>query len=251
MAFLIFILGFMVVRLAFVRSDRPLGWPTILIMAMAQSLWLGLFSWQPSLIALMALLWLALLASEKMVSGNWLNESRLAGLVVVAIVASELLADVTFAPWLLTIVDWCHQHTQLFQAATEVVLMQILWIATGILLLANEVNLIIRILFHRFALEPVLVPQTLDERLENLSEPKLDQKEYNAGRVIGILERWLMYAVIVATAEYSAVAFILAAKGVARFKQLEEREFAEYVLVGTLASTLLTILVAGVIRQFL
>ena len=60
-----------------------------------------------------------------------------------------------------------------------------------------------------------------------------------------------MYAVIVATAEYSAVAFILAAKGVARFKQLEEREFAEYVLVGTLASTLLTILVAGVIRQFL
>jgi hypothetical protein len=45
--------------------------------------------------------------------------------------------------------------------------------------------------------------------------------------------------------EYSAVGWIIAAKSLARFKALEDREFAEYFLVGTLASLLLAVL-AGV-----
>jgi hypothetical protein len=45
--------------------------------------------------------------------------------------------------------------------------------------------------------------------------------------------------------EYSAVGWIIAAKSLARFKALEDREFAEYFLVGTLASFLLAVL-AGV-----
>lgn len=43
------------------------------------------------------------------------------------------------------------------------------------------------------------------------------------------------------------IALIIAAKGFARFRQMEERAFAEYVLIGTLSSMLLTILVAQII----
>lgn len=45
----------------------------------------------------------------------------------------------------------------------------------------------------------------------------------------------------------NVVALLIAAKGFARFRQMDERAFAEYVLIGTLASTLLTVLVAQTI----
>jgi len=47
------------------------------------------------------------------------------------------------------------------------------------------------------------------------------------------------------------VGWIIAAKSLARFKQLEDREFAEYFLVGTLASFLLAVLVGVGMRILL
>jgi hypothetical protein len=64
------------------------------------------------------------------------------------------------------------------------------------------------------------------------------------GRAIGALERALALTLVL-LGEYGAVGWIIAAKSLARFKALEEREFAEYFLVGTLASLLLAVL-AGV-----
>jgi len=72
-----------------------------------------------------------------------------------------------------------------------------------------------------------------------------DNKEFNAGRVIGILERWLMFAVIASTNDWSALGFIIAAKGLVRFKKLDDTDFAEYLLVGTLLSALFAITVAA------
>src|SRR5437764_763217 len=68
--------------------------------------------------------------------------------------------------------------------------------------------------------------------------------EISRGRAIGALERALALTLVL-LGEYSAVGWIIAAKSLARFKALEEREFAEYFLVGTLASLLLAVL-AGV-----
>ncbi|BAS29318.1 DUF3307 domain-containing protein [Limnochorda pilosa] len=56
-----------------------------------------------------------------------------------------------------------------------------------------------------------------------------------AGTWIGILERGLILSLLLVRAE-AAVGFVLAAKSIARFKELEERAFAEYYLVGTLLS---------------
>ena len=64
------------------------------------------------------------------------------------------------------------------------------------------------------------------------------------GRTIGALERALALTLVL-LGEYAAIGWIIAAKSLARFKALEDREFAEYFLIGTLASFLLA-LVAGI-----
>ncbi len=61
------------------------------------------------------------------------------------------------------------------------------------------------------------------------------------GRAIGALERALALTLVL-LGEYAAIGWIIAAKSLARFKALEDREFAEYFLIGTLASFLLALL---------
>jgi hypothetical protein len=111
----------------------------------------------------------------------------------------------------------------------------------GLLLLSNETNIGIRAAFHHLKLEP----------MQRQDAGAVDRKEYNAGRVIGILERWLMFLVVVATNDLSALAFIIAAKGLARMKQLEDRQFAEYMLVGTLLSAVSAVLIGFWVKALL
>ncbi|MEZ6037461.1 MAG: hypothetical protein R3F29_08275 [Planctomycetota bacterium] len=59
------------------------------------------------------------------------------------------------------------------------------------------------------------------------------------GHTIGVLERALGLTFILIDA-WTGLAGIVAAKSIARFKDLEQRAFAEYFLVGTLASLLVT-----------
>lgn len=60
------------------------------------------------------------------------------------------------------------------------------------------------------------------------------------GRAIGVLERALALTLVLLN-QYGALGLVIAAKSVARFKAMEDREFAEYFLVGTLASLLLAV----------
>ena len=66
------------------------------------------------------------------------------------------------------------------------------------------------------------------------------------GRAVGSLERALALTMVL-LGDYAAVGWIIAAKSLARFKQLEDREFAEYFLVGTLASFLLASLLPALV----
>ncbi|MCP5020346.1 MAG: DUF3307 domain-containing protein [bacterium] len=67
-----------------------------------------------------------------------------------------------------------------------------------------------------------------------------------AGTMIGILER-LIIVTLVWQGEWGAMGFVLAGKSIARYKELEEKSFAEIYLVGTLTS----FLVAGALGGFL
>jgi Protein of unknown function (DUF3307) len=55
------------------------------------------------------------------------------------------------------------------------------------------------------------------------------------GATIGVLERLLIVTFVLTNAT-AAIGFVIGAKTLARFKQLDDRDFAEYYLLGTLAS---------------
>lgn len=96
----------------------------------------------------------------------------------------------------------------------------------GFLLVINEMNILFRYLLGVFRLKPLTE-----------EDAETSEKEYNTGRLIGILERIFVF-IFVLLGQYTAIGFILAAKGVARFQDFKSRTFAEYVLIGTLLSTL-------------
>lgn len=63
-----------------------------------------------------------------------------------------------------------------------------------------------------------------------------------AGAIIGWLERALVLTLVL-MGQYTAIGLALTAKSIARYKELEDRRFAEYYLIGTLASILFAIVV--------
>ncbi|QQE77705.1 DUF3307 domain-containing protein [Alicyclobacillus sp. SO9] len=70
------------------------------------------------------------------------------------------------------------------------------------------------------------------------------------GRLIGYLER-LMTMLLIAAAGYSSIGFIIATKSLVRFRQLDDRDFAEYFLIGTFSSILLGTIWGFVLKTFL
>lgn len=76
-----------------------------------------------------------------------------------------------------------------------------------------------------------------------LSETDGYQGLKRAGTVIGILER-LFTVTLVLVGQYAAITILFAAKSIVRFGEAKERRFAEYYLVGTLASILFALLAA-------
>ncbi len=70
------------------------------------------------------------------------------------------------------------------------------------------------------------------------------------GATIGVLERLLIVTFILVGAE-SAIGLVVAAKTIARFRQLDDRDFAEYYLLGTLASVSVAIVTGLVARAAL
>jgi len=83
-----------------------------------------------------------------------------------------------------------------------------------------------------------------------VSEKSVDTVEFNRGRWIGNLERLLLLA-IVAEGSYAALAFLMAAKGLIRSRDLENRDWAEYFLLGTLASIVVSLAGGLLIRLVL
>ena len=89
---------------------------------------------------------------------------------------------------------------------------------------------------HLGPLTAALTPDpTLDLPPARAATPRPGPAELRVGRAIGIFERALAVVLVLARAE-AAVALIGGVKTIARFRQLEDRPFAEYYLLGTLAS---------------
>ena len=70
------------------------------------------------------------------------------------------------------------------------------------------------------------------------------------GATIGVLER-ILIVVFVLTGSEAAIGFVVAAKTLARFRLLDDRDFAEYYLLGTLSSVAVAIVTALIARAAL
>lgn len=72
----------------------------------------------------------------------------------------------------------------------------------------------------------------------------LNPSTLQAGRVIGVLERWLVLFLL-GRGEMGAVGFVFAAKSIVRFREFERRDFAEYYLIGTLYSIVFALVLSS------
>lgn len=78
----------------------------------------------------------------------------------------------------------------------------------------------------------------------NDKEDKNTKNTKNAGRMIGTIERIIMLFFILIK-QYSSVGLILTAKSIARYNKIsEDKEFAEYYLLGTLLSTICVLMIS-------
>ncbi len=95
-------------------------------------------------------------------------------------------------------------------------------IITGFIFCAKPSNILIKHLFKAFAID---IPKRNSGNPEEITLP-------NAGRLIGIIERFLTLPLII-MGQYEAVGLIIAAKSILRYNDAQKNE---YVLVGTLLS---------------
>ena len=79
---------------------------------------------------------------------------------------------------------------------------------------------------------------------------KRAEEDFRSGELIGKLERVIVAALVLSGAA-TAIGFVLTAKSVARFKQMEDRNFAERYLVGTLLSVAVALAAALLVKHFL
>lgn len=107
----------------------------------------------------------------------------------------------------------------------------ILAAATLILMSAKPANLFI---------ERVLAP---------FNSAGAKSRDLTRGRSIGTLERCIMAALLM-LGQYAAIAVVFSAKSLARFKELDDRAFAEYYLLGTLTSAALCLYSYALFRVF-
>jgi len=78
----------------------------------------------------------------------------------------------------------------------------------------------------------------------------VNEEELRRGRMIGNMERLLIYLLALLNV-WSLASVTVAVKAIARFKKLEEQEFAEYFLIGTLSSLLFAIITVLVVLWLL
>ncbi len=106
----------------------------------------------------------------------------------------------------------------------------------GTAALVNELNNPIRHILELVRIEPL----TKESQIT-------DETELKRGKIIGVLERILFFFFVI-TGNYTSIAFILTAKSITRYKNLEDKNFAEYVLIGTLLSSSVSIFWAYFIK---
>jgi len=234
-------------RLVFTFEDKPLSTGQTAVMLAVQAL--GLLAFEVGLPLILLTAALGMIGAALAVVENRIGrvkQPRLVSLVVYFAALNVFFSPsigLELSPRLVPFIRWIGSVCLALARSGTTNWLRFHVTLAGAFLVINEVNTLVRYLFQVFNLEPKKEPGGGDEAA-------VDEEDYGAGRVIGILERVLVYHLVL-NDQYSAIGLVLAAKSFTRFKDLEKRQRAEYVLIGTLASTLLAMLTAAAVEGLL
>lgn len=140
---------------------------------------------------------------------------------LVAVWAWLIARDVPLQPPVLLPASWLSPL-----AATSLV-------GAGLIFCGKGGTVVVRNLLARY---PALVPGSDDPTGTRTAGG------YEMGRTIGVLERLLVYLLVLA-GQWGALGLVIAAKSIARFPEFRHQGFADYYLMGTLASILTAVAV--------
>jgi len=233
-------------RLIFTFRDEPITRKQTAFIIIIQLF--GLFAFELNFIfAVLALILIAInllsyFFENKNEKVNFIRIVSFLSFVIVLNIFFAPQVSLQFNPHVLEFLQSLNRFSLVFSLLNNMDWLALSPILLGALLVTNETNIFIRSMFQVFTLTPEHEKEA-DQKLITI----VDKREYNAGRIIGVLERLLIYYFVLIN-QFAAIGLIIAAKSFARFKDLEKREFAEYVLIGTLLSTMLAIFIAKVVQ---
>lgn len=170
---------------------------------------------------------------------NNLNRNRILilflSIIAIGFLTSPLF-DLRFAGWTHAAEEW---FTDVFLMGEPTVHWQYFHaVLFGFLMILNESNIVIRFILEKLDLTP----------LSN-NQHEIDDQQFRTGRIIGFLERIFVFLFILIN-QYTAIGFIIAAKGIVRYPDFGKKSFNEYILIGTLLSVLFAILFAYITKIF-
>jgi hypothetical protein len=150
------------------------------------------------------------------------------------------ISSFTIARSFSALIVWIDFHTGLDLAVLPVGKMLSVLIVYLYVLFAGAV--FIRKLFD-------LIYKNQPDYLERIVGNSSSLDNVRTGRAIGIFERLLVLTLYL-TGNVASITIVIAAKSLARFKNFDNKDFAEYYLIGTLASVMIAI-IGGMILKVL
>ena len=161
---------------------------------------------------------------------------------------SQMIQALVFWPWLLqkmqySLPAFANPLAQALKTIVPVFYLTgasadtVLLITLGYLFILKESTLFIRLVLNSIPAVPEM----------DTPQKQQDKQELDRGKIIGILERSFYYFLILSN-NFGGIAIIIALKSLARFKELDKKEFAQYFLIGSLLSLAAAALPAAIIR---
>lgn len=233
-------------------SDRPLvGIGRNLALALLELILLipVLSSFPAALLILLTLVLYRLTVALTEGRTENLFRARLIQLALLILGASTLFGiapgEIRFIPGLSALLEGLLGANLLTRNVRVPTLGKLLVYLFGLLLTVVETNHAIRAVLKSINASPVR-----DRASVASGEGKEDTVELKRGKIIGAIERTLFFFFVL-TGNYTSIGFILAAKGITRFKELDDKEFAEYFLIGTLLSSSLSLFCGELIKRLI
>jgi len=188
----------------------------------------------------------------------------LAGAIVLAALAGELahwqawaIVAATMVAGVVPIADarrpWALIGATLAVAALAVAVTGVGAVVDALQALAHDRRLVVVVAggVTTVFLGGALIGAILHPFAQRIGTTKADlQGMENAGRVIGWIERALLYSLVLVGAP-GAAALVIAGKSVARFPSFTEERFAEYYLIGSLMSLAIALGMAIAVRAII